>query len=260
MRTNFLQKNRRHENNRQKIFLVVIIFLLGYGFFSLFNSSILIGVTPLWNLRNEIINKSQDFASFFSSRNSLVEENRSLKDKLAAEESLLYSYRTLETTNERLLQELGRLPTEVKVAAGVMMRPPQSLYDVLVIDAGSKEGIVISNQVILPFGVGLGTISKVNRDSSEVTLYTSYGIKTEAVLERGEVPVTLIGQGGGNFIIELPRDIPSEVGDRVLSYGLSPRLLGVVEEISAQSTDSFKRVLVKTPQSFYSLRFVYVLK
>ncbi len=257
---NFLQKNRRNENNKQKILTTVIIFLLGFGIFSLFNSSILVGISPLWNLRKDIINKSKDLVSFFHTKNSLIEENRLLKDKLNAEESLLYSYRSLEETNNHLLADLGRLPTDAKVAAGILVRPPQSAYDILVLDAGEKEGLKIGNSVILPFGPVIGTISKITSESSEVTLFSTNGIKTEAIFERGETPVTLVGQGGGNFEVQLPRDIPVEKGDRVLSYGISSRLLGVVEDISAISTDSFKRVKVRTPQNFYSLRFVYVLK
>ncbi len=260
MKTSFLQKNRRNQNNKQKILITVVIFLIGYGLFSIFNTSVLSGISPLWNLRNEIITKGKNIGSFFKSKNSLIEENQRLRDQINAEESLLYSFRSLQESNNLLLTELGRLPEGAKVAAGILARPPQSAYDILVIDAGENEGLRIGSTTILPFGPAIGTITKISKETSEVTLYSSNGVKTEAVLERGGVPVTLVGQGGGNFEIEVPRDILVVKGDRVLNYGISPRLLGVVEDISEESTDSFKRVSVRTPQSFYSLRFVYVLK
>ena len=43
------------------------------------------------------------------------------------------------------------------------------------------------------------------------------GMKTSAVLERHNVPVTLEGTGDGDFKVVIPREIEVEKGDKILN-------------------------------------------
>ena len=82
--------------------------------------------------------------------------------------------------------------------------------------------------------------------------------KTNAVLERGLVPVILEGAGGGNFRLILQRDMAVEVGDKILSPGISPQILGIVGDVRLSPTDAFKEVLVRSPVNIFALTFVSV--
>ncbi len=260
MKTNYLPRNRTNSGNFKNAIIVIAIFIVGFLFLSIFKTSVLFSVSPFWNLREKILEESIDLVSFFRTKNSLIEENKFLKQRLQSQENLLVSYNSLNQTHTNLLSNLGQMPKEAKVAAGIITSPPQSLYDVLIIDAGKDREILNGEYVIEPFGALIGSITGVSDKTSQVTLYSSYGVKTEAILERSQTPVTLIGQGGGNFIIRIPRDIEAIKGDRVVSPGLNPKLLAVVEDVSSVSTDSFKRVMAQIPGGIYSIRFVYVLK
>ena len=260
MKTNYLPRNRSNNGNFKNAIIVISIFIVGFLFLSIFKTSLLFSISPLWNLRQNIIDESTDFFSFFKSKNALLDENRFLKQRLQSQENLLVSYNSLNQKYNDLLSDLGQMPKEAKVAAGVLTSPPQSLYDVLVIDAGKDRGVFNGSYVIEPFGALIGSITGVSDKTSQITLYSSYGVKTEAILERTQTPITLIGQGGGNFVIRVPRDVEVFKGDRILSPGLNPRFLAVVEDVSSVSTDSFKRVLAQIPGGIYSIRFVYVLK
>jgi cell shape-determining protein MreC len=260
MKTNYLPRNRTSSGNFKNAVIVIAIFIVGFLFLSIFKTSVLFSMSPLWNLREKILEESIDLVNFFRTKNSLIEENKFLKQRLQSQENLLISYNSLNQTHKNLLSNLGQMPKEAKVAAGIITSPPQSLYDVLVIDAGKDREIFNGEYVIEPFGALIGSITGVSDKTSQVTLYSSYGVKTEAILERSQTPITLIGQGGGNFMVRIPRDIEAIKGDRIVSPGLNPKLLGVIEDVSSVSTDSFKRVMAQIPGGIYSIRFVYVLK
>jgi len=260
MKTNYLQRNRASRGNFKNAVIVISVFILGFLLLTIFKTSVLFALSPLWNLRQTVINESGDLFSFFRTKNSLIDENRFLKQQLESQQSLLTSYNSLNQNYNELLKNLGQLPNTAKIAAGVLTSPPQSLYDVLIIDVGKDKGIQNGAQVILPFGVLVGSITGISDKTSQVTLFSSYGIKTEAILERTGTPITMTGQGGGNYIIRVPRDIEVISGDRIMSPGLNPRLLASIEDVSSVSTDSFKRVLAQIPGGVHQIRFIYVLK
>ena len=164
-----------------------------------------------------------------------------------------------EQTQENILLELvGRKQKSNMVVAAVLTHPPQTPYDVIIIDAGSNESLAVGSEVSLPEGSILGIISEVFPKSARVKLFSAGGEETNAVLERNNVPVTLVGSGGGNFKLTLPRDIAIEKGDRILSPDITSRLLATVGEVSVRPTDSFKEVLAKGPTNIFALRFVFI--
>jgi len=140
----------------------------------------------------------------------------------------------------------------------VLTYPPQTPYDIIIIDAGSNDSLVLGSEVSMPEGPLLGVVSEVFPRRAKVKLFSTNGEETGAVLERNNMPVTLEGTGGGNFRISLPRDIAIERGDRILSRSMSSSLLAVVEEVSVEPTDSFKEILAKSPTNIFSLRFVFI--
>jgi len=164
-----------------------------------------------------------------------------------------------EQTQENILLELvGRKQKSNMVVAAVLTHPPQTPYDVIIIDAGSNESITIGSEVSLPEGPILGVVSEVFSKRAKVKLFSASGEETNAILERNNVPIILVGTGGGNFRLTLPRDIAIEKGDRILSPDITSRLLATVGEVSVRPTDSFKEVLAKGPTNIFALRFVFI--
>ena len=67
------------------------------------------------------------------------------------------------------------------------------------------------------------------------------------------------GLGGGNFEIELPRNVDVFVGDSIYVSDINPRVLGTIEYINSDPNDVFERILFKSPVNLFSLRFVDVI-
>ncbi len=234
------------------------IFVGGAIFFGLLGGPILTLVSPIWQGENMLGRALAHMGENFRTRSSLVRENIALREDVASLE-LQVSSLNLALSQERSLAELlGRERRVEEVVASVLTRPPQSPYDLFVIDAGEKEGLMVGAWVRLPEGPLLGTISDLFAHSAKVKLFTTAGEKTEAVLERGGVPVILEGRGGGSFRIVVPRETWVEAGDRVVSADTGESLLGVVEKVVVEPTDSFKEILVKSPANIFSVRLVTI--
>ena len=229
MKVNYLPKNRLRHAYLRRIITLVAIFISGAVIFSLLDAIIISIISPIWKIKNVIITGNVI--------PSLPEE---------------------QTQKNILLELVGRKQESNIVIAAVLTRPPQTPYDVIIIDAGSNESLTIGSEVSLPEGPILGIISEVFPKSAKVRLFSASGEETNAVLERNNVPVTLVGTGGGNFRMTLPREIAIEKGDRILSPNIASRPLATVGEISVRPTDAFQEVLAKSPTNIFSLRFVFI--
>ena len=226
--------------------------------FTLLDGAILAAVSPAWKGENKMSVGLANTLSFFRSKDSLVSENMALRDRLADVEAEAVSLRAAAEREVALLSIFGREPNTSYVAASVLARPPETPYDMLVIDAGLSTGVREGSAVMLPEGARIGSVSEVFSGSAKVRLYTTGGEKTNAVLERHGVPVILTGAGGGNFKLALPRDTEIMPGDRILSASINAELVGVVEHVALSPTDAFKEVLVRGPLNVFKMRYVLV--
>ncbi len=229
MKANYLQKNRSKQPYFRRILTLITIFLSGAVVFYFFDSTVISILSPVWKAKNVIMTGNEVLPIL----NQQTEVNR-------------------------LLELVGRKQNINMVVAAVLTHPPQTPYDIIIIDAGSNESIAVGSEVSLPEGPILGVVSEVFSKRARIKLFSTSGEETNAILERNNVPVVLVGTGGGNFKLTLPRDTTVEKGDKILSPNIVPRLLAVVGEININSTDSFKEVLAKSPTNIFTIRFVFV--
>lgn len=246
---------------------MVIIFVLGAIFFSLTNGGLLRIMTPVWTGENFVGRGLNSLYLFFHTKNFLIKENQALREKINSDSIILSSTQTISLAQDSLLKSLGRNVSKSGITAAVLVHPPETPYDVLIIDAGSDDGVSVGQTValsadssLLVSGPKIGVISEVFKKNSKVKLYSASGEKTSAVLERNSVPVVLLGRGGGNFELTLQREENVSVGDKILSADISRVLVGVVKDIEESATDSFKKVLVVSVANIYTTDFVTVIK
>jgi len=242
-----------------RAFILVAIFIFGAIVFRFIAAPIVSIVTPIWKAENKLMSTLRNSVAFFSSQKSLVAEIASLKERLYFMETEILSLSNGRVQEEVLFDLLGRKERAEEVVAAVLSRPSQTPYDVIIIDAGSSDSISVGSQVLLPEGPILGLVSEVFPTSAKVKLFSANGEETNAILERNQLPITLMGTGGGNFRLALPRDVEIEKGDRILFPDISSRLVATVGEIVTKPTDSFKEVLARSPTNIFSFRFVFVL-
>ena len=258
MKVSYLQRNKFRRYYLTRIVVLVTIFILTGVLLSFFDSIIISAISPIWKSENSIVRSLRNGISFFNSKKSLIEENAFLKEKLSSLEAETSSLSRQCVQESALLELMGRRQDPSTIAAAILTRPPQTPYDVIIIDVGSNESIRIGSEVSLPEGPVLVVVSEVFSKQAKVKLFSASGEETNAILERNNIPVVLTGLGGGNFKLIIPRDIEINIGDRVLSSDITSRLLAIIEEISSKPTDSFKEILARSPANIFTLRFVSV--
>lgn len=259
MKTNYHPRNRGRGSFQKKAFIAILVCIFGTAFFYIAKGTLVRAASPVWQGENAISRRLNFTVNFMRSKADLVKENHELRERIESYDLLLISCRLLSDSKNSLLSSLGRTAVSGGISAAVLAHPPKTPYDTLIIGAGESDGISVERAVALPEGPKIGTVFEVFGRESKVLLYSAPGRETMAVLERHNVPVALIGRGGGNFEIHLPRDVEIEMGDKIVSPDLDAVLLGVVGDVEVEPTDAFKRVLVSGPANIHTLRFVTVL-
>lgn len=195
----------------------------------------------------------------FHTRHTLSARIEELESQLLEHELKNKTALVIEQRYETLSALMGRALNERVIPAAVLLRPPQTMYDTLIIDAGSDDGITKGMLVQSSEGVVLGTVITVFDTTATIELFSSYGRETVVHIGTEQIEMIAKGRGGGNFEAEAPRTIPIAKGDIVVLPGYSPKAFAVVEEILMRPSDAFQRILFKNPNNLFELRMVGVI-
>ncbi|OGI68340.1 hypothetical protein A3A05_00355 [Candidatus Nomurabacteria bacterium RIFCSPLOWO2_01_FULL_41_12] len=244
------------------IFFVIIFLVLFY-----FRSSVANGLSyashklfrPFLILSNNVGDKLGNIGSFFISKSSLYKENMDIKFQLSVNKNTLANHDSVLAENTKIKEILGRKdPKTVMVLSAILGKQDKNSYDSLIIDIGAKNGLQIGDTVFALGNVPIGRISAVYPDSSKVTLFSNSGEKTQVVVGSNHIFLEIIGRGGGNFEVALPRDFLLLKGDQAVLPGITPYVVAVVEAIISDPRDSFIKALLVSPVNIQELKFVQV--
>lgn len=169
--------------------------------------------------------------------------------------------------NEELRREAG-LPSRLgltTLAATVVGVGPSNFERVLVIDKGSRHG-VIEDMPVLGNGGLAGRIVRVGPDTSEVLLLIDRRSAVAARLASNAELGTVNGTGGGTLQLELldPRARVAE-GDRVVTSGYSGGLyppgipIGSVIAINDDGSNLSRRAVLRAAVDFSRISFVFIV-
>ena len=166
----------------------------------------------------------------------------------------------LREENKSLKKALGRHDEGSALLARIVRRPPDTLYDTLVIDVGEVHGvsvgdIVVSNHVVL------GVVRKVLDTTATVVLYSAPHEQTRVMIGVGTStkPALVRGLGAGNYIAQIPRGVSIEPDDLVRLPTMSNYILSRVDRVISQPADSFQTVLFQIPINLSEQEQVLVL-
>jgi cell shape-determining protein MreC len=201
-----------------------------------------------------------DYAYLFSSKKSLALENVRLKDALDLVAMEGYSREALRKENEDLKLVLGRDTQRSLLLARVLSSVGVMPYDTLVIDVGSKDGVVVGTQVYTDGDFIVGEVTETFLYSAIVTLYSSSGNELRVFIGATSTPSIAYGMGGGNFRSVLPKGIDVKEGDLVEIPDIAPSYLGVVEAVVRSEQSSLQEVYFQWPNNITALRYVYLLE
>jgi rod shape-determining protein MreC len=199
--------------------------------------------------------------STLTPKSVLIQEIKNLKDTLAEQEALVIENEQIKEENEALKKELSYTPAvEQLLGAQVIGKPNQSLFNTLIIDRGSNQGVQLGQLVLAERSLGIGRVVGVSPTTATVELFGAPHFEGDVILAHKGVTVPAKGKGSGNFEIHIPREIAVADGD-LLSFPEKPSIvIGVVKSVIFDPRDPFQTVLARLPVNVQELRFVEVLQ
>ena len=262
MKMNYHLKNKPKLKYSWKVISVVFLFFLLSSLLHLFPNVMRdIGFTfakPLWIASGAVKKTSAKISNLFVFKSTLISKNLSLEDELSILRLKEIDYNVLSKENQDLKNQLGRKDNVHRIISYVLSKPPNSPYDIFVIDVGSSDGVNLGNKVYLSDNVIIGLISSVTAYTSLVELLSSGNKKQEVILSRTGASFTLLGRGGGNLELEVPKDTDILWGDAFMYPNISPSLVGTVYYIDTNSQSSFKKIYLRVPGNVFSTKYVFI--
>ena len=254
------------KNKRKKIFYIIIFVFLFFLFFyfqtPLFNnlSSFSYFIfRPVLILQNKLGDTFHNFNTVFTFKNSLKKQNEELQLKLLENNALLLNYNSILNENVQIKEILGRKNEKTNfLLSAILFQPNQSPYDTLVIDVGLVDGVEVGDLVFALGNIPIGHIVVAHTNSSKVVLLSNSGNITEVTLVGKNVLMQLIGRGGGNFEMILPRDFILEQNSLVVLPGIYSYVVAIVQTTISDPRDSFTKSLLTSPVNVQELKFVEV--
>lgn len=239
---------------------IVACIVIWYLFLPTSFASTILSIAEMFWSPADTVNNSQPLTS----RQDLIDENNNLRRQLEAIGGAQLSSDAIQAENSELKSALGRSSNSKSlhtILASVVVRPPYTLYDNLVIDVGNRDGIIVDAPV---FALGttteIGRVASVGVNQSMVRLHSSPGEEFDVLIGVKHVAVRATGKGNGSLEVTLPRDAGVEIGDFVISPTLSSNYIGKIESLDLESTRTFLKALISLPINPSSIRFVEVGK
>ncbi len=260
----FLLKTRERSrpNWKTKRFwiLVLIIFVSGFllpGFFGAVGSKLL---TPVDVVRVWLHESTSSFPYYYRSRNELIIKINDLEREIASYSGMEMSLRNLRHENRELRDKVNIKQIDERVLSQVIARPDDLPYDLLQLDKGRVDGILLHAPVFKGQDQIIGYISHVNEKTSFATLLTSPGQKSTAYILESRVFAVAEGVGAGVLRVRLPQGIDLNVGDLVIFPVVDSGFFGSISYIETEPTQPQKYGYVTLGNSLQSLRYVTISK
>lgn len=246
-----------------KIFFIFLFCLLVFYFrisvFSKLSYVSHIVFRPIFLVGQNIGDNLNTLQSYLSSKNALMIENENYRNQYNDTTTKMANYNVLLDENLKLKEILDRKKEKVSlVLANILAKPNQSPYDTLLIDIGTNKNLVVGELVFAFGNTPIGRVKEVYMNSAKVALFSSPGEETEVVIPGKDVFMNLVGRGGGNFEMNLVKDLGIGVGTEVVLRGNTPYALGTVESILSDPRQAFDKALLISPVNIQQLKFVEV--
>jgi len=255
------KKSQRKKFFKIALGVVLLIFLFCFRF-SIFNrlsfgSQIIF--RPVLVVGNNVEEKLKGLGAYFVSKNYLYNQNQKLQAEVDFNNARNANYDSVVADNASLKEILNRQNQRVNmILSAILAKPNQSLYDILLIDAGASEGIKVGDIVFALGNVPVGRVDIVYDNSSKVVLFSNPGETTEGVVSGKGIFLELIGRGGGNFEIIMPKDLTMQKGDQAVLPGINSYVLAIAQTVISDPRDPFNKMLLTSPVNIQEQKFVEV--
>lgn len=192
-----------------------------------------------------------DGVDHFRSRESLLAENRDLRERLLKQDARLLRLASLEAENIRIRELLASSSSlEDRVLIAEILATSQDPYrHQIVLNKGGRDGVYRGQALVDAEGI-MGQIVQVNPGSSVALLITDpdHGIPVE--INRTGLQTIALGRGDGHGLSlpYLPGNADVKVGDLLVTSGLGGRFpagypVGTIHELKHAGGESFMEAI-----------------
>jgi rod shape-determining protein MreC len=164
----------------------------------------------------------------------------------------------------RALLNLKQSISRQTIGADVTGRSPDNWFEQVIIDKGSKNGVLLGSAVITSQGV-VGQVTKVMDETSVVRLVTDPLQKLGVVIQRINMPGVLKGNYKNPVVIEfVPVGTPVDIGDKIVCAGdggVFPQghPIGTVGMVRRDTNGTTLSIEVKLTDNLYDLTHVLIV-
>lgn len=249
-------------------FFVFLIIINPYNFFNKVRGVFFGATYPLQKAFSISANKMHSFGDAVSSIGRFKKENEFLIKENLRLKSENIELKDIAKENDELRSQLGLLPREKfdLLASSVIGRDLYKGNNWMIIDKGSKDGVVKNMPVIVSDGVLVGKIEEVFYAQSRVVPITSPTSNINAVTSETGAIGAVSGKYGLGIVLDMVLQTDYlKLGDSVITSEISqniPRglLIGSIEEIYPAEGHLFQRATLSSPVDLFKLRHVFVIK
>ncbi len=194
----------------------------------------------------------------FETKKTLIAKINELQNTIDTYKTATELAPLLQEENATLKAELGRAVSGDGVLARVLTGANRNFYNTIVIDAGTLDGISEGMTVYAFDAIALGTVTDVKEHRAVAQLFSAGGTETAGTAEGSDISLTLIGRGGGEYEVHMPRDVQFSIGEAISYQSTNVAILAKIEKIITDPRDPFQRLLAKAPVNLNALKFVIV--
>lgn len=206
--------------------------------------------TPVFRLSDALAGESHSFFSSFGDTAKLTRQNETLMDENTA----------LALENKALLEKMNSLSALSRdtqgIIAGVVARPPQSPYDMLVLAKGTDDGVTLGMEAFGAGGTPLGIVSSVSANFSRITLFSAPSMSTSGWVGEKSLPITIQGVGAGALYASVARSADIAAGDIVFAPGPGELPIGSVVRVDNDPTSPSVILRIAPALNLFSLAWV----
>ena len=261
-----LRPDRRQSDRRSVRFVPVALVVILFCIFSLLyrpvreliSQTIYAQASAVWKFGGVVGDTWNGFWGSFRSSGSFIKDNDTLKEEINRMQAEVLDRNLLSERVTKLEEMLGRKGEDNRVVAQVLSDVAHSPYDVLVIDAGSEQGVSVGDQVVYAGAGVIGEIVEVYNTSAKVKFFSSPERERAVQIGTRGIPGLARGRGMGNFETKVPQGSSVSVGDEVRLPG-NALILGIVGAVDEKPAQPFVRVLFRTTFNIAEIRSVEVL-
>ncbi len=216
---------------------------------------------PFYFIGHSVSNGFSSYVYLLKTKHALENHNNELKADLEGAYVRLQAMNLTLEENNKLKEILGRkISGKNFVLANIVAKPGNSSFDTLILDAGEKDGVKAGSTIFVDGSIAVGSILEVYPSSSKAILYSAPDQKTSIVLADAGISGDLVGRGGGNFEIILPRETPIVVGDTATLPTIDSTVVANVESSVSDPSDPFQKVLLSSPVNIQTQKWVEIEK